>query len=71
MKTIAFTILLFLSELALATNLRGRVDIRHPYTGDLSLRRERRSNLSCLLTLALSWFTPISPAQMVCITCPV
>ena len=35
MKTIAFTILLFLSELALATNLRGRVDIRHPYTGDL------------------------------------
>ena len=35
MKAIAFTILLLLSELALATNLRGRVDIRHPYTGDL------------------------------------
>jgi hypothetical protein len=35
MKTIAFTILLLLSDLALATNLRGRVDIRHPYTGDL------------------------------------
>ncbi len=35
MKTIAFTILLLLSELAMATNLRGRVDIRHPYSGDL------------------------------------
>ena len=35
MKTIAFTILLLLSDLALARNLRGRVDIRHPYTGDL------------------------------------
>lgn len=35
MKTIAFTILFLLSELAMATNLRGRVDIRHPYSGDL------------------------------------
>ena len=35
MKTIAFTILFLLSALAMATNLRGRVDIRHPYSGDL------------------------------------
>ena len=28
-------LVLLVSELACATNLRGRVDIRHPYTGDL------------------------------------
>ena len=35
MKNMVFVLLILVSELAMATNLRGRVDIRHPYTGDL------------------------------------